>query len=173
MKPQPTLVATDLTASVGMHAPRLMRTAGFRVAPSFLLPRVGVTLLRSRLFDIDVIICITLVYSALTLALGLIDVGAIAVSRALVALLIGDPEPAIVASTLVIAALLNPKRKLIQNVIDKRFDRRKNDAAQVLAAFGTTMRDETDLDRLIAELLRMVDETMQPEFVTLWRRQPE
>jgi hypothetical protein len=79
----------------------------------------------------------------------------------------GGSELAIVASTLTIAALFNPVRKRIQNMSDKRFNRRKNDAAQVLAAFGATVRDETDLDRLIAEMLRLVDETVQPEFA-IW-----
>jgi hypothetical protein len=72
-----------------------------------------------------------------------------------------------VVSTLVIAALFNPLRRRIQNVIDKRFYRRKYDAATVLAAFGATVRDETDLDALTAELLRVVDETVQPEFAGL------
>jgi hypothetical protein len=173
MKPQPNLVATDSTVSVGPHQPRLMRTAGFHIAPTFLLPSVSVALLCYRLFDIDIIIRRTLVYSALTIVVGIVYVVGIVVSRALVAPLISGSELAIVASTLTIAALFNPMRKRIQNMIDQRFHRRKNDAAQVLAAFGATTRDKTDLDRLIAEMLRMVDETMQPEFVALSLRQPE
>jgi len=173
MKSQLTLVATDSITSVGPHPPRLMQTAGFTIVPTFILPSVGVALLRYRRFEINVIIRRTLVYSALTLVLGLVYVGGIIVSRTLVAPLLGDPELGIVASTLTIAALFTPMCKRIQNVIDKRFYRRKNDAAQVMAAFGATVRDETDLDRLIAEMLRNVDETVQPEFVALWRRQPE
>jgi hypothetical protein len=171
MKSQPILVATDSITSVGPHPPRLMQTAGFTIVPTFILPSLGVALLRYRRFEINVIIRRTLVYSALTL--GLVYVGGIIVSRTLVAPLLGGSELAIVASTLTIAALFTPMRKRIQNVIDKRFYRRKNDAAQVLAAFGATVRDETDLDRLIAEMLRKVDETVQPEFVSLWRRQPQ
>jgi hypothetical protein len=133
---------------------------------------VGIAILRYRLFDIDIIIRRTLIYSVLTLMLGLIYLGCIIVSRILIAPLTGASELAIVASTLAIAALFNPLRRRIQNLIDRRFYRRKYDAAKVLAAFSTTARDETDLERLTAEMLRVVDETMQPEFVGLWLREP-
>jgi hypothetical protein len=134
---------------------------------------IGIAILRYRLYDIDLIINRTLVYSTLTLILGLVYIGCIIVSRTLVAPLIGGSDVAIVASTLAIAALFNPLRKRIQSFIDKRFYRRKYDAAKVLGAFGTTARDETDLERLTAEMLKVVDETMQPEFVGLWLREPE
>jgi hypothetical protein len=133
---------------------------------------IGISILRYRLWDIDIIIRRTLVYSLLTLTLGLVYVGGILLSRALVAPLTGGTEIAIVASTLAIAALFMPLRRRIQNVIDKRFYRRKYDAAKVLAAFGATARDETNLDALTGGLLRVVDETMQPEFVGLWLRDP-
>jgi hypothetical protein len=131
---------------------------------------LGVAITRYRLFDIDVIIRRTLVYSTLTLILGLIYLGSIVVLRSVLAPLIGSSEPAIVVSTLAIAALFTPLRHRIQNFIDRRFYRRKYDAAKVLAAFGVTARDETDLERLTGELVRVVDETMQPEFVGLWLR---
>jgi hypothetical protein len=132
---------------------------------------IGIAILRYRLFDIDLIIRRTLVYSALTLTLGLVYLGCILISRTLVALLVGGSDVAIVASTLVIAALFNPLRRRIQNLIDRRFYRRKYDAAKVLAAFGVTARDETDLERLTGELLYVVNETMQPELVGLWLRE--
>jgi hypothetical protein len=129
-----------------------------------------VAILRYRLWDIDIIIRRTLVYSVLTLTLGLVYIGCIVVSRTLAAPYIGGSEPAIVISTLVIAALFMPLRRRIQNLIDRRFYRRKYDATKVLAAFGATARDETDLDALTNEMLRVVDTTMQPEFVGLWLR---
>ena len=89
----------------------------------------------------------------------------------LVAPLIGGSDAAIVVSTLAIAALFTPLRRRIQALIDRRFYRRKYDAARVLAAFGATARDETDLDALAGELLRVVDEAIQPEFVGLWLRE--
>jgi len=132
---------------------------------------IGIAILRYHLYDIDVIIRRTLVYSTLTLALGLVYVGCIVLSRTLVAPLIGGSEVAIVVSTLAIAALFNPLRRHIQNLIDKRFYRRKYDAAKVLTAFSATARDETDLDALTTEMLRVVDETIKPEFVGLWLRE--
>ncbi len=134
---------------------------------------IAIAILRHHLFDIDIIIRRTLVYSTLTLTLGSVYIGCIVLIRALVAPFTCSSELAIVASTLVIAALFNPLRKRIQNIIDKRFYRRKYDAAKVLAAFGATARDETDLDALTTELVRVVDETMQPEFVGLWLRDPQ
>lgn len=77
------------------------------------------------------------------------------------------------ASALAIAVLFNPVRRAVQSRIDKRFYCRKYDAAKVLVAFGTTARDETNLDALTAELVRVVDETMKPEFVGLWLPNPQ
>jgi hypothetical protein len=131
---------------------------------------LGIAITRYRLFDIEVIIRRTLVYSILTLTLALVYIGCIVLSRTLITPLVGGSEVAVVVSTLAIAALFLPLRRHIQNIIDKRFYRRKYDAAKVLAAFGATARDETDLERLTDELLGIVGETMQPEFVGLWLR---
>jgi hypothetical protein len=132
---------------------------------------VGIAILRYRLYDIDIIINRTLVYGLLTASLALMYIGYIVVLRQVLAPLTGSSELAIVASTLAIAALFNPLRRRIQNLIDQRFYRRKYDAATVLAAFAATVRDETDLDALTTEVLRVVDETMQPEFVGLWLKE--
>jgi hypothetical protein len=160
------LLSTILSAYTRLAAVALILSlSSFPIA-------VGIAILRSNLYDIDIIINRTLVYSALTLTLGLVYVGCIILSRTLVAPLIGGSEVAIVASTLVMAALFDPLRRRFQKLIDKRFYRRKYDATKVLAAFGATARDETELERLTAEMLRVVDETMQPEFVGLWLREP-
>jgi len=133
---------------------------------------IGIAILRYRLWEIDLLINRTLVYGALTTALALVYIGSVVLLRYLLAPLTGSSELAIVASTLAIAVLFNPLRRGIQARIDKRFYRRKYDAAKVLAAFGATARDETDLERLTAAMLKMVDETMQPEHVSLWLRPP-
>ena len=124
-------------------------------------------IMRSRLWDIDVIIRRTLVYAVLTATLGLIYLGSVVLLQRLLVPLVGGTEVAIVASTLAIVALFQPVRRRIQNVIDKHFYRHTYDAANVLAAFGTFARAETDLERLTRALLHVVDETVQPEFARL------
>jgi hypothetical protein len=135
---------------------------------------IGMAILRSRLWDIDVLIRRTLVYGALTTALSLVYIGSVVLLQTLVGAVTnqGRAELVTVASTLAIAALFLPLRRRIQTIIDNRFYRRKYDAARVLAAFGATARDATDLEQLTAEMLRVVDETVQPEFVGLWLREP-
>jgi hypothetical protein len=131
---------------------------------------IGLAILRYRLYDIDVIINRTLVYGVLTIALALIYIGSVVLLQQLLNRFIAGSELAIVASTLAIAALFSPLRRRIQAFIDKRFYRRKYNAAQVLAAFSAKLRDETDLDTLASDLLQVVDETVQPAHVSLWLR---
>jgi hypothetical protein len=141
------------------------------VIPFGLLPVfIGIAILRYRLWDIDQLINRTLVYGALTTTLALVYVASVVLLRYLLAPLTGSSELAVVASTLAIAVLFNPLRRGIQTRIDRRFYRRKYDAAKVLAAFGATVRHETNLEALTAELLHVVDDTVQPEFVGLWLR---
>jgi hypothetical protein len=129
---------------------------------------LGISLLRYRMFDVDVVIRKTAVYSILTVLLALVYFGLVVVLQRLLLPAIGDSTPAIVLSTLLIAALFMPLRRRVQGFIDRRFYRRKYDAEKVLAQFAATARDETDLDALTAELLRVIEETMQPEHVSLW-----
>lgn len=129
----------------------------------------AVSILRYRLYNIDVIVRRALVYSAMTTILLLVYWASVLVLQQLFRAFIGQTsELAIIISTLGLAALFQPLRRAVQDAIDRRFYRSKYDAAHVLAAFSTTARDEVDLDRLQSELLRAVDETMQPTYVSLW-----
>ena len=132
---------------------------------------VGVAVLRSHLFDIDVLINRTLVYGLLTAMLVGFYFGAIVVLQRLFVVTTGEkPTLAVVASTLAIAALFNPLRRRTQAFIDRRFYRSKYDARKTLQAFSAQLRNETDLAALSNDFIGVVRETMQPEHVTLWLR---
>jgi MFS family permease len=129
---------------------------------------LGIALLRYRMFDVDTLIRKTAVYGALTVLLALVYFGIVIVLQRLLSPFTGESSAAVVLSTLLIAALFLPLRRRVQDVIDRRFYRKKYDAEKVLAAFAATVRDETDLDALTTELLRVIQETMQPDSVSIW-----
>ena len=132
---------------------------------------IGIAILRYRLYDIDVIINRTLVYGSLTATLIALYFGGIVVLQRLFVALTGQQSTlAVVASTLLIAALFNPLRRRIQSFIDRRFYRRKYDARKTLEDFSVKLRDETDLDALEDDLVGVVTGTMQPAHVSLWLR---
>jgi len=131
----------------------------------------GIAILRYRLYDIDRIINRTLVYGSLTATLVTLYFGAIVVLQRVFVTLTGQQSTlAVVASTLLIAALFTPLRRRIQGFIDRRFYRRKYDARKTLEAFSARQRNETDLDSLSDDLVGVVRETMQPSHVSLWLR---
>jgi hypothetical protein len=130
---------------------------------------VGFAVLKYRLYDIDLLINRTLVYGSLTATLALIYFGGVVGLQYVFRALTGQGSTlAVVTSTLAIAALFNPLRRRVQGFVDRRFYRRKYDAAKTLAAFNTRLREETDLDALRDDVVEVVRDTMQPEHVSLW-----
>jgi hypothetical protein len=135
---------------------------------------IGIAVLRYRLYDIDLVINRTLVYGSLTAALAFVYVGSVAGLQRLLSPVVGEGNQlAVVASTLLIAALFGPLRRRVQRLIDRRFYRKKYDARQVMADFSARLRDETDLEVLGDDLTSVVGEALQPAHVSVWLRKPE
>jgi hypothetical protein len=140
-------------------------TAGFAGLPL----AIGAAILRYRLYDLDHIISRTLAYGLLTLLLG---GGYAAVVLGLGQLLGRDSSLVVAAATLAVAAVFQPARRRIQQAVDRRFNRRRHDTAQTIAAFSTRLHQQIDLDSVTVELLAVADQTMQPTQVSLWLRPP-
>jgi hypothetical protein len=171
------VLAAALTG-VGMLASVVLVAAGNQVLVGWvggvcvaLLPlAVGAAVLRYRLFDLDRIISRTLAYGLLTLLLGL---GYAGVVLGLGRLLPQGSSLVVAGATLAVAAVFQPARRRVQAAVDRRFNRRRHDAARTIAAFNDRLRDEVDLEALTGELLAVVEQTMQPTQTSLWlRRQP-
>jgi hypothetical protein len=132
---------------------------------------IGIAVLKYRLYGIDLVVNRALVYGPITVILVLVYLGiVISIQYAFRVLTGEESQIAIVASTLAIAALFNPLRRRVQAFVDRRFYRKKYDAAKTLAAFSARLRDETDLEALSADLVGVVRGTMQPAYVSLWLR---
>ena len=140
-------------------------------APILPVLAIGFAMLRYRLYDIDLVLRRTVSYALLTAVLLLVYFGSITLLTSLFSRATGQQSAlAIVISTLLIAALFNPLRRRVQRWIDQRFFRSSYDAQTVLAEFALVARDETDLDALTSELVRVVQRTMQPEHISIWLR---
>jgi hypothetical protein len=161
------MLATGVLVAVGDLA-----LAGWAsvIGTVFLPLAAGAAILRYRLYDLDRIVSRTLAYGLLTVLLGLAYA---AVALALGQLLGRDSSLVVAAATLAAAALFQPARRRVQAAVDRRFNRRRHDAAGIIEGFGARLRDQVDLDTLTAELLAVVDhQTMQPTRASLWLRPP-
>jgi hypothetical protein len=167
------LIVAELMRGTGGPTPLWLRGLLLVMVLSFTgVPvAIGFAVLRYRLYEIDILINRALVYVSLTATLVAVYFGGVVLLQRLFVLLTGQRATlAVVASTLLIAALFSPLRKSIQEFVDRRFYRRKYDAAKTLEGFSAKLRDETDLDELNVELVRVVSVTMQPAHAGLWLR---
>jgi hypothetical protein len=140
------------------------------LAPTALMITVAAAIVRHQLYDIDRVINRTLVYGLLTVLLGVVYLAGVFGLGQLLNPVTGESALAVAASTLAVAALFQPARRRVQAVVDRRFNRRRYDAAKTIEAFSTRLRDQLDLDTLSTELLAIVDQTTEPTRVSLWLR---
>jgi hypothetical protein len=170
------VVAADLALIPGVGevaqrvAPVLGELVVFPVGVSLIPIAIGVAVLKYRLYDIDRVINRTLVYGLLTVLLGAVYAGGVFGLGQFLNPVTGESGLAVAASTLAVAVLFQPARRRVQAVVDRRFNRRRYDAAKIIGAFSTRLRDQLDLDTLSTELVAVVDQTMEPTRVSLWLR---
>jgi hypothetical protein len=164
-----TIVASGFVSIWSVPASILIISVALLGLPVF----TGIAILKYRLYEIDIIINRTLVYGSLTVMLAAVYFAGVVGTQYVFRTVTGQerlPQLAVVVSTLAIAAMFDPLRRRIQSFIDRRFYRRKYDAAKTLEAFSARLRDETDLAALSEELVSVVRQTMQPDHVSLWLR---
>jgi hypothetical protein len=158
-----------LISDLFWEAPEPWESVKEAIPGVFVAVAIGIAVSRYRLFEIDTVIRKTAQYAIVTGLLAAIYFGIVVLLQRLFSNVTGQTSTiTVVLSTLLIAAMFNPIRKRVQDFIDRRFYRRKYDTEKVLNQFATTVRDETDLEQLTAEILRVIQETMQPESVSLW-----
>jgi hypothetical protein len=135
---------------------------------------IGIAILRHRLLDIDLVIKRTIAYGTLTVVLVGLEVVGILVIQQLLTVVMADQSQtfAVAVTTLGVAAVFQPARRRIQGAVDRRFDRARYDAAQVIEGFSGRLRGRVDLDTVAAEIVGTVDETMRPRSVSVWVRPP-
>jgi hypothetical protein len=170
------VVAAELVLLPGLGgvaervAPEVGALVVFPVSISLIPIAIGIAVLKYRLYDIDRLIRRTLVYGLLTVLLGAVYLAGVFGLGQLLNPVTGESALAVAGSTLAVAALFQPARRRVQAVVDRRFNRRRYDAAKTIEAFSTRLRDQLDLDTLSTELLAIVDQTTEPTRASLWLR---
>jgi hypothetical protein len=170
------VVAAELVLLPGLGgvaervAPEVGALVVFPVSISLIPIAIGIAVLKYRLYDIDRLIRRTLVYGLLTVLLGAVYLAGVFGLGQLLNPVTGESALAVAGSTLAVAALFHPARRRVQAVVDRRFNRRRYDAAKTIEAFSTRLRDQLDLDTLSTELLAIVDQTTEPTRASLWLR---
>ena len=162
-------VVVLVALAVGVRGATALLGWAVGVSLAVLPVAIGAAILRYRLYDLDRIISRTLAYGLLTIVLGLAYAGVVLGLGRLLPL---NSSLVVAAATLAVAAVVQPARRRIQQAVDRRFNRRRHDAARLIEAFGARLRDQVELDPLTAELLAVVDQTMQPTQASLWLRSP-